>query len=73
MRKEAAVKYVQALRCKECEREYPIEPEHVCSFCFGPLEVVYDYDRDPCRDLVGLDSSGSSVDLALRRAASRPG
>jgi threonine synthase len=38
------VKYVRALVCKECQREYPIEPEHVCSMCFGPLEVAYDYD-----------------------------
>jgi threonine synthase len=38
------VKYVKALVCKECGREYPIEPEHVCGMCFGPLEVDYDYD-----------------------------
>lgn len=36
--------YVKALRCRECSREYPIEPLNVCDFCFGPLEVVYDYD-----------------------------
>lgn len=35
--------YVKALRCKECAREYPIEPLNVCEFCFGPLEVTYDY------------------------------
>ena len=34
----------RALRCRECGHEYPIEPIHVCEFCFGPLEVVYDYD-----------------------------
>ena len=33
-----------ALRCKECTREYPLDPMNVCEFCFGPLEVVYDYD-----------------------------
>ena len=33
-----------ALRCRECSREYPVEPLNVCEFCFGPLEVVYDYD-----------------------------
>ncbi len=38
------MKYVSSLVCKECGREYPIEPEHVCSMCFGPLEVSYDYD-----------------------------
>ncbi len=36
--------YVKALRCRECSREYPVEPIYVCEFCFGPLEVVYDYD-----------------------------
>lgn len=32
------------MRCKECKRDYPAEPSYVCDFCFGPLEVVYDYD-----------------------------
>ena len=36
--------YAKALRCRECGREYPLEPIHVCEFCFGPLEVVYDYE-----------------------------
>lgn len=36
--------YATGLRCRECKREYPLEPSHVCEFCFGPLEVVYDYD-----------------------------
>jgi len=36
---------VRALKCRECGQEYDIEPTHVCEFCFGPLEVVYDYDK----------------------------
>jgi len=36
--------YVRCLFCKECGREYPVEPLNVCDFCFGPLEVTYDYD-----------------------------
>jgi threonine synthase len=36
---------VQSLRCKECGRDYPQEPIYVCDFCFGPLEVAYDYDE----------------------------
>ena len=32
------------LRCRECHREYPLEARHVCDFCFGPVEVTYDYD-----------------------------
>ena len=35
---------LKCLRCRECGREYPIEPLNVCEFCFGPLEVSYDYD-----------------------------
>lgn len=34
---------VKHLRCRECGRVYPVEPLHVCEFCFGPLEVDYDY------------------------------
>jgi threonine synthase len=37
--------FVKGLRCRECHKEYPIEPLHVCEFCFGPLEVVYNYDE----------------------------
>ncbi len=36
---------VKGLRCRECGRDYPVEPIHVCEFCFGPLEVVYDYEE----------------------------
>ena len=36
---------VRALKCRECGQEYGIEPTHVCEFCFGPLEVVYDYEK----------------------------
>lgn len=35
--------FVSGLVCRECERKYPVEPLHVCEFCFGPLEVAYDY------------------------------
>ena len=35
--------YVHALRCRECGKEYPKAAVHVCEFCFGPLEVAYDY------------------------------
>ncbi len=37
--------FVTGLKCRECGREYAIEPIYVCEFCFGPLEVVYDYQR----------------------------
>jgi len=35
---------VKGLKCRECGRYYPSSPVHVCEFCFGPLEVDYDYE-----------------------------
>jgi threonine synthase len=35
---------VDALRCRECGRTYEISPRYACEWCFGPLEVAYDYD-----------------------------
>src|SRR5437868_1620091 len=37
--------FMKALKCRECGREYPLTATHVCEFDFGPLEVVYDYNR----------------------------
>lgn len=36
---------IKGLKCRECGQRYEIEPTHVCSFCFGPLEIEYDYER----------------------------
>jgi threonine synthase len=35
--------YVEGMRCRECNRTYDKAPVHVCEFCFGPLEIAYDY------------------------------
>ena len=35
--------YFKGLKCRECGREYPKQPLYVCEYCFGPLEVDYDY------------------------------
>ncbi len=37
--------FVRGLKCRECNQDYPKAPLHVCENCFGPLEVVYDYDQ----------------------------
>ncbi len=37
--------YVKGLKCRECHRHYPVQAVYVCEFCFGSLEVDYDYDR----------------------------
>ncbi|MGH2859904.1 MAG: threonine synthase [Solirubrobacteraceae bacterium] len=43
----------EALRCKECKTEYPLQARYVCEQCFGPLEVRYasraDWDPDELR------------------------
>jgi threonine synthase len=40
---------VTGLRCRECGEDEPIGPAHVCSYCFGPLEVVYDHEAIAAR------------------------
>ena len=40
---EEKVEKIIGLKCRECERTYPKEPLHVCEYCFGPLEVDYNY------------------------------
>lgn len=36
---------IAGLSCRECGQTYEVLPQHVCEFCFGPLEVIYDLDR----------------------------
>ncbi len=36
--------YMIGLKCRECGRTYPKEVIFVCEFCFGSVEVDYDYD-----------------------------
>ena len=37
--------YAIHLKCRECERTYPLEPLAACEECWAPLEVVYDYGK----------------------------
>ena len=39
-----AASHIAGLRCRACGRPEAIGPNFVCTACFGPLEVVYDYD-----------------------------
>ncbi|MDP3804564.1 MAG: threonine synthase [Candidatus Omnitrophota bacterium] len=36
--------HVKGLKCRECGRSYPKEALFVCEYCFGSLEVVYNYE-----------------------------
>ncbi|MEA2516773.1 MAG: threonine synthase [Actinomycetota bacterium] len=49
------MKHVLGLVCKECGRDYPVSPQHACDFCFGPLEVSYDYEA------IGTEVSRASI------------
>jgi threonine synthase len=48
---------LKGLRCRECGRGYRAAPAHVCEFCFGPLEVDYNYDE--LRKVVSRESIGA--------------
>ena len=37
--------YLVHLKCRECDRTYPLQPLAACEECWAPLEVVYDYGR----------------------------
>ncbi|MDP2940291.1 MAG: threonine synthase [Candidatus Omnitrophota bacterium] len=37
--------FIKGLKCRECARVYPKEALYVCEYCFGPLEVDYDYAK----------------------------
>ncbi len=35
---------VNRLKCRNCGQEYEVSAISICEECFGPVEVVYDYD-----------------------------
>ena len=35
--------FITGLKCRECGREFPAKALFVCEYCFGSLEVDYDY------------------------------
>jgi threonine synthase len=59
-----------ALRCRICERQYPLEPIGVCSHCFGPLDPVY--DRDEQRRTVSRESIAAGPPSIWRYAPLLP-
>jgi len=36
---------VLGMRCRECGEEVPAGPVHVCELCFGPLEIVLNWEE----------------------------
>ncbi|PIQ85764.1 MAG: threonine synthase [Candidatus Omnitrophica bacterium CG11_big_fil_rev_8_21_14_0_20_45_26] len=41
---EKIMSFMKGLKCRECGKTYPKEAIYVCEYCFGSLEVDYDYD-----------------------------
>jgi threonine synthase len=37
--------FVKGLKCRECDREYPVKLLAGCEECFGPLEADYHYEQ----------------------------
>ncbi len=62
--------FEKALRCRECGQEYPIAAMHVCEYCFGPLEVIYDYGAIKSR--ISRDSIEAGPKSIWRYAALLP-
>jgi threonine synthase len=64
------VDFVSGLRCRECARTFPAEALHVCDFCFGPLEVVYDYEA--VRSAISRESIAAGPQTIWRYAPLLP-
>jgi threonine synthase len=61
---------IKGLKCRECKKEYPAEALHVCEFCFGPLEVNYNYDE--IREVLSRDTILQGPKSLWRYAALLP-
>jgi len=61
---------IKGLKCRECKKEYPADPLHVCEFCFGPLEVNYNYDE--IREVLSRDTITQGPKSLWRYAALLP-
>jgi len=64
------VSRLRGLICRECGHLYGIQPIHVCEFCFGPLEVAYDYEA--IRPLVSRESIAAGPQTIWRYRALLP-
>ena len=61
---------IKGLKCRECRKEYPAEPLHVCEFCFGPLEVNYNYEE--IRGMISRETIAHGPKSLWRYAALLP-
>jgi threonine synthase len=53
---------LQALQCKECREQYPLDARYACDRCFGPLEVRYDFSGlDPAETRRRIQAGPQSI------------
>ena len=63
--------HVHGLRCRECGREYEVAPIFTCEWCFGPLEVAYDYDAIRAATSASTSVSGPAIATGYAGARER--
>src|SRR5688572_148659 len=61
---------IDHLVCRECGERVEVSPQHVCAFCFGPLEAAYDYERIAAQ--VSRETIASGPESIWRYAALLP-
>jgi threonine synthase len=67
--------HILGMRCRACGRPEEIGPNYVCAGCFGPLEVVYDFDiarRTLTRDAIAQRAPGIWRYLELLPVSAAP-
>jgi threonine synthase len=62
--------FATGLICRECGTTYPSEARYSCEFCFGPLEV--DYDFEAARGVITRESIASGPNSIWRYSALLP-
>jgi len=71
----SATSHILGMRCRACGRPEEIGPNYVCAGCFGPLEVVYDFDvarRTLTRDAIAQRAPGIWRYLELLPVSAAP-
>ena len=49
--------HVEALRCRECAKTFPVSPIYTCEWCFGPAKARVAWARGPSLPFMLIDTS----------------